>query len=240
MSSMTLQQIRDHVLGVAELDSADIPTAVLDRFIGEGFNLIAYSERRWPFYEVETSFNTVANQKDYTKTVVGNGTGSDGVTQGLRDIAHLRNEDHVIGLIGRDDGDEAYPLDSNDTGEPWNFAYWGEQVRLYPTPSAVEKIYVRGYRNATAFPSDPVNPDTAATPDLPEPFHIVVANYAIARVYQQQEDPQMAATYDQLVAVELDNLARRYAGTPLTQPMVLNRQNLRHWGHWGRLRYSWE
>ena len=236
MAAMTLQQMRDHILGVTELDSADIAMTVLDRFIGEGFDVVAFSERRWPFYEVEVVFNTVANQKDYSLEAVGVSVEN---SLGLRDISYMRTDDHPVGLIGRDDGDEAYPLDSESNGSPWNFAFWAETVRFYPTPSSVEVVTVRGYRNAAPFPSDPINPDTAAVPDMPNPFHVVVANYAIARVYQQQEDPQMASTYDSIVMRELDNLARRYAGTPLTQPMVLNRNNVGRRGV-GRMRYSWE
>ena len=56
--ALTLAQMRTQVRSVVDIDSTDIDDTTLDTMIGQGFDLIVYSEKRWPFYEVRTTFNT--------------------------------------------------------------------------------------------------------------------------------------------------------------------------------------
>ena len=56
--ALTLAQIRTQVRSVVDIDSTDIDDTTLDTMIGQGFDLIVYSEKRWPFFEVRTTFNT--------------------------------------------------------------------------------------------------------------------------------------------------------------------------------------
>jgi hypothetical protein len=232
-----ISTMRSYVRSVVDIDTADISDDTLNRFLGEGYDVIVYSEKRWPFFEVSTTFNTVADQKDYTLAAVGAL-----VTLGLREIAALRTDAHVISFVGRDAGDVVYPLNVAGSGSPWWWSYWGETVRLYPTPQGVETVNVRGYKNPTAFGAG-VSDSTAPT-DLPDPFHIVVATYGIARAYEQQEDPTMAAQYFQIFNQELDNLKARYDDMPAPQPVMLNGRSTSLWRSQSilpnRLRYSWE
>ena len=229
--------MRSYVRSVVDIDSSDISDDTMNRFLGEGYDVIVYSEKRWPVFEVESTFSTVATQKAYTLAVVG---GS--VTNGLRDIASLRTDDHVITYVGRDTGDVVYPLDVSGTGEPWWWSYWAEKVRLYPTPSAVHTVTLRGYAEPAAFGAG--SSDATEPSDLPTPFHIVVATYGIARAYEQQEDPVMAAQYFAVFNQELDNLRARYEDTPSPQPIIVGSRRASRWLSQsylpGRMRYSWE
>ncbi len=228
--------MRSYVRSVVDIDTADISDDTMNRFIGEGYDVIVYSEKRWPFYETSTTFTTTTD-KDYSIATVGAS-----VTNGLRELAALRTDSHVINYVGRDDGDIVYPLNTQASGDPWWWSYWGEAVRLYPTPSSGTTIYVRGYKNPTAFGagvSDATEPS-----DLPTPFHIVIATYAIARSYEQQEDPTMASQYFSIFNQELDNLRARYDDMPAPQPIVMNSRRASRWRAEtilpNRLRYSWE
>ena len=229
--------MRSYVRSVVDIDSTDISDDVMNRFLGEAYDVIVYSEKRWPFFEVASTFSTVIDQKDYTLADVGTS-----VTNGLREIASLKTENHVLEYIGRDDGDVIYPLDSNTTGEPWYWSYWADSVRLYPTPSSVKTLYVRGYADPAAFGAG--SADATEPSDLPTPFHIVVATYGIARAYEQQEDPTMSAQYFSIFNQELDNLRARYEDMPAAQPVRLNSRSVSRWMSQSympnRLRYSWE
>ena len=229
--------MRSYVRSVVDIDSTDISDDVMNRFLGEAYDVIVYSEKRWPFFEVASTFSTVIDQKDYTLAAVGTS-----VTNGLREIASLKTENHVLEYIGRDDGDVIYPLDSNTTGEPWYWSYWADSVRLYPTPSSVKTLYVRGYADPAAFGAG--SSDATEPSDLPTPFHIVVATYGIARAYEQQEDPTMSAQYFSIFNQELDNLRARYEDMPAAQPVRLNSRSVSRWMSQSympnRLRYSWE
>ena len=107
---MDISTMRSYVRSVVDIDSTDISDDTLNRFLGEGYDVIVYSEKRWPFFEVSTTFDTVASQKDYTLAAIGAS-----VTNGLREIAAIRTDDHVATYVGRDEGDVVYPL--NVTGQ---------------------------------------------------------------------------------------------------------------------------
>jgi hypothetical protein len=237
---MQLSEMRDYARNVVDIDSNDVSDSTLNHFISEGYNLIIHSEKRWPFLESSTTFSTAADTKDYSLTTVG---ASESSGNGLREINSLKTNDHVLELIGSDDADIMYPLDTNTTGEPWYWSYWGDTVRLYPTPDAVYTIYVRGYNNAAPFGSGSGTSD-AAQPDLPDPFDPVLSLYVIYRCYQQQEDTGMAQQYYVAFLGELSNLAARYNDTPAPQPMILNSRAVSKWASQSylppRLRYSWE
>ena len=234
---MNILEMRDYIRSVVDIDSSDISDDVLNRFLGEGYDLIVYSDKRWPFYEVQNTFSTVADQKDYSLAEVGVN-----ITNGLREINALRTDNHVITFVGRDEGDVVYPIETNTTGEPWWWSFWAESVRLYPTPSSVLTISVRGYGDPTAFGAG--SADTVSPSDPPTPFHIVIATYGLARAYEQQEDPTMANQYFAIFQQEFTNLKARYNDMPAPQPVLLNSRSASRWRSQvilpNRLRYGWE
>ena len=267
---MQLSEMRDYVRNIVDITTNDISDTTMNTFIREGYDIIVFSEKRWPFYEVAVTFDTVASQKDYAIADVATNLSltHDGVTfsgasapknVGLREIAAMKTENHVLEYIGYDVGDVIYPLDSNTTGKPWYWSMWSsgssastgisnQTIRLYPTPSGVQTISVRGYRNAIDFGGNTAvyraSIADANTPDLPVPFVNVLALYAIYRSYQQQEDAAMGQQYYSQFIQELDNLRARFEDSPAPQPLLLNSITASRWISQsylpGRLRYSWE
>ena len=267
---MQLSAMRDHVRDVVQITTNDISDSTMNTFIREGYDIIVYSEKRWPFYEVALSFNTVVDQSDYTLAQVGTNLSfvHDGVTfsgavaptnVGLREIAAMKTNNHVMEFIGYDAADIMYPLDSNSTGRPWYWSSWNagvsassavtnQTVRMYPTPSEVQTVTIRGYRNPVEFGGNTAVYRTAIadanTPDLPVPFDNVLTLYVLYRSYQQQEDAAMGQQYYSQFIQELDNLRARFEDSPAPQPLLLNSVRASRW--WsqsflpGRLRYRWE
>ena len=249
---LQLSSMRDYIRNVVDIDTTDISNDTMDTFIREGYDAVVYSEKHWPFYAVNTTFTTVASQKDYTLEEVGANisVALDGatLTPGFREVSHLMTDDHVLSFLGRDSADIVYPLDSVSTGDPWYWSQWGDTIRLYPTPNAGTTIYARGVRNAVEFGgttaiyrSDIANTDT---PDMPDPFDNVLSLYGIFRAYQQQEDMAVGQQYYASFVAELDNLRARYIDMPAPQPIVLNSSRASRWRSQvilpNRLRYSWE
>jgi len=265
-----LTDMRDYVRNIVDITVNDIADTTMNTFLREGYDVIVYSEKRWPFYETALTFDTVVSQKDYSMTeiAVNQSFVHDGVTfsgvaapsnVGLREIASLKTDNHVLEYIGYDVGDVIYPLDSNTTGRPWYWSMWSggssasagisnQTIRLYPTPGEIQTISVRGYRNPVDFAgTSPVYRAAIAaadTPDLPEPFNTVLALYAIYRSYQQQEDAAMGQQYYAQFIQELENLRARFEDAPAAQPLILNSMRASRWMGQSylpnRLRYSWE
>lgn len=244
---MQLSSMRDYIRNVVDIDTTDITNDTMDTFIREGYDAVVYSEKHWPFYATNTTFTTVASQKDYTLAEIGANieVELDGVTLApdLRELNHLMTDRHVIQFLGRDSADIVYPLNSISTGDPWYWSQWGSTVRLYPTPSAGTVIYVRGTRNAIEYGgTTPIYRSAIAntdTPDMPDPFDNVLSLYGIFRAYQQQEDMAVGQQYYASFVAELDNLRARYIDMPAPQPIILNSNSASRWRS-RRLRYSWE
>ena len=172
---MNIGDMRAYIRSIVEIDSSDISDDVLNRFLGEGYDQVVYSEKRWPWYEVSTTFDTVSSTSDYTLATVGAS-----VTNGLREVQAIRTDDHVLTFLGRDDGDIVYPLNSASTGDFYYWSFWANNVRLYPTPSSAQTLYVRGYKSPSAFGAGSL--DSVSPSDFPEPFHVVIATYGVAAV----------------------------------------------------------
>ena len=262
--------MRTYVRDIVDITSSDVSDSTMNTFIREGYNLIVYSEKRWPFYEVALTFTTVGGQSDYPIADIATNLSitHDGVTfsgavapsnVGLREIASLKRDDLVLRYIGYDAADVLYPLNSNNSGDPWYWSMWAagssasagisnQVIRLFPTPGSGQTIYMRGYRNPIEFGGTTAINRTAIadanTPDLPVPFDNVLSLYAIYRTYQQQEDAGMANQYFALFQGELDNLRARFEDTPAPQPLLLNSVRTSRWMGSNflpsRLRYSWE
>ncbi len=256
---MQLSAMRDYIRNVVDIDSTDVADTTMNTFIREGYNVVVYSEKRWPFYEVATTFSTVADQKDYSLSAVGTSisVSHDSATfsgdsapknPGLREVAAMKTDDHVLEFLGYDAADVMYPLDTNTTGEPWFWTFWNDTITLYPTPGSVYTVTIRGYRNAIEFGGNtPIYRASIAdtnTPDFPDPFNPVLASYAIYRTYQQQEDAGMGSQYYAQFVSELDNLRARFEDAPAPQPLTLNSRRISRWRSGlvlpARLRYSWE
>ncbi len=92
---MNLGEMRSYIQSVVEIDNSDISDDVMNRMLGQGYDQVVYSEKRWPWYEVSTTFDTVSGTSDYTLATVGAS-----VTNGLREINALRTDDHVLTHIG--------------------------------------------------------------------------------------------------------------------------------------------
>ncbi len=267
---MQLSALRTQVRDIVDITSSDISDTVMNNLIREGYDTIVYSEKRWPFYEVAVSFTTVGGQSDYAIADVATNLSitHDGVTfsgasapsnVGLREIASLKRDSQVLEYIGYDAADVLYPLNSNNSGDPWYWSMWAsgssasagisnQVIRLYPTPGSGQTIYLRGYRNPIEFGgATAVNRTAIAdadTPDLPIPFDNVLSLYVIYRCYQQQEDAAMGQQYYSQFIQELSNLRARFEDSPAPQPLLLNSVRTSRWLGSNflpnRLRYSWE
>ena len=69
--SISLTTLRSQVRSMADLDETDLPDSVIDQFAREGFQRIYTLERRWPYLQETYTFNTVAQQREYTISAIG-------------------------------------------------------------------------------------------------------------------------------------------------------------------------
>ena len=182
--SITLTELRTQVRNMVDLDETDLPDAIVDQFAREGFQRIYSLERRWPYLQETYSFNTVANQREYTISTIGD----------IREIISVVDTSQSgarLTLIPYDNAEEIWLGNTDVPSRPYFYSFWDKKLQLWAKPDAIYPITVRAYRN----PVYTWLTDTSETIDLDEWFHALLPYFVIARVYQRQEDSDLSAMY---------------------------------------------
>ena len=182
--SITLTQLRTQVRNMVDLDETDLPDSIVDQFAREGFQRIYSLERRWPYLQETYSFNTVANQREYTISTIGD----------IREIISVVDTSQSgarLTLIPYDNAEEIWLGNTDVASRPYFYSFWDKKLQLWAKPDAIYPITVRAYRN----PLYTWLSDATLTIDLDEWFHALLPYFVIARVYQRQEDSDLSAMY---------------------------------------------
>lgn len=226
--ALSLDDIRTFIRSHLDLDTDDLPDALVDVFIREGSKRVEKAHTRWPFYEATWPLTTVAGTASYAYA---------SIDSTLDQIAAVSGADFELQWIGYDLYTANTQVLSNASGKPRFYSTWGSKLYLAPKPDAAYALTVRGYRKA----SDWMAGGAGALPDLPDELHNTVALWALAKAYAQQEDPEMASYYERQYIDELNGFMRRIVETPHAQPLVMGGTSSRPKGvMWSRLRYPWE
>jgi hypothetical protein len=169
---------------MVDLDETDLPDSIVDQFAREGFQRIYSLERRWPYLQETYSFNTVANQREYTISTIGD----------IREIISVVDTSQSgarLTLIPYDNAEEIWLGNTDVPSRPYFYSFWDKKLQLWAKPDAIYPITVRAYRN----PLYTWLSDDTITIDLDEWFHALLPYFVIARVYQRQEDSDLSAMY---------------------------------------------
>ena len=181
---ITLNQLRDQVRAMVDLDEADLPNSVVDQFAREGFQRIYTLERRWPFLQKSFTLTTVAGTRAYTIENIGD----------IREIISVVDTSlsgERMTLISYDDAEEIWLGNTDTPSRPYFFSIWEDKIHFWPKPDNAYPITVRVYRNPTYDWLD--SPDDEI--DIDEWFHALLPYFVLSRVYQRQEDAELAAMY---------------------------------------------
>lgn len=209
--TMTLLEVRALVRDVSDLDTTDLPNSLLDSYIKEGFQRIVSLERQYPFYEADYTLATVANARAYTIATIGD----------IREVISVidsANSGARLQMISHDDAEQTW-LGSNDTASrPLFYSVWKKQINLWPKPAGIYSLSIRAYRNPLytwlTVTTDPVDAD--------EWFHVLLAYFVLARVYQRFEDTQMAAMYMSSFEQGVGIARRDLMAMPSAKPLILS------------------
>ena len=194
---------------IIDLDEADLPSSLLRTYMRDGYDRVMNLERRWPFFEASASFDTVAGQRDYPITGIG-----DGNFREVTSLLDMSMSGNRLKLIGMEEAENVWVGSLDVAARPLFFAFWGGNLKLYPKPDTVYPVSVRGYRKPTyAW----VTNGTSQV-DCDERLHIAFAYYALSKAYERQEDPEMAAlykrTFDEAVALARVEIMRSSTHRP--------------------------
>ena len=188
---MNLGAIRSFIRVHFELDEEDMPDVLIDTWVEEASARILRMRRDWPHLETVTTI------------VLEPGVATYPLPSNLKSIAHI--EHPTTGrLEWLHEGvaeDKFFRQGTPQSGNPTAYSRWQQEIQVWPVPNAAANLTVRGYRNTISA----ITAGAGAEPDLPADFHLAVLEWAMAKAYLHQDDPELAAvhreTFDDLVNV---------------------------------------
>lgn len=175
---ITKEQIYQLIWLDFDLDSEDLPRAILSQWITEGWVKISRKTSSWPTFAAEATLPVVAGQQDYPLP--------------LKQVISLEERSLWGSLRRIADETRAETLFPPPIveGVPTHWTIWRGQIRLYPPPDTdAYDIEVRGYR----APLSPANIGDNDPIDLPhedaEPLLVMWVRY---RAYLRETEETLA------------------------------------------------
>ena len=206
--AITLTTLRSQVRDMADLDETDLPNSLIDQFAREGFQRIYALERRWPILQESYTFNTVANQREYTISTIGD-------IREIISIVDTSTQGARLTLIDYNQAEETWLGNLDVASRPYFYSFWDKKIQLWAKPDIVYPMTVRAFRN----PVYTWLSNTSESIDLDEFFHAILPYFVLARVYQRQEDAQLAAmylsTFEEGVAIAKRDLMKASSAQPV-------------------------
>ena len=182
--AITLTTLRSQVRDMADLDATDLSNTIIDQFAREGFQRIYALERRWPILQETYTFNTVANQREYTISTIGD-------IREIISVVDTSTQGARLSLIDFNDAESIWLGNLDVASRPYFYSFWDKKLQLWAKPDIVYPMTVRAFRN----PVYTWLTDITENIDLDEWFHAILPYFVLARVYQRQEDSDLANMY---------------------------------------------
>jgi len=182
--AVTLTTLRSQVRDMSDLDEVDLSDAVIDQFAREGFQRIYALERRWPILQETYTFNTVANQREYTISTIGD-------IREIISVVDTSTQGARLTLIDYNDAEGIWLGNLDVASRPYFYSFWDKKIQLWAKPDIVYSMTVRAFRNPVYTWLTNITQEI----DLDEWFHAILPYFVLARVYQRQEDSDLANMY---------------------------------------------
>lgn len=210
--AISLATLRSQVRDMADLDETDLSDSVIDQYAREGFQRIYALERRWPILQETYTLTTVANQREYTISAIGD----------IREIISVVNTNKAgtrLSLTDYNDAEALWSGSSDVASEPLYYTFWDKKLQLWPKPDAVYTLTVRAFRN----PVYTWLTTTSESIDLDEWFHAILPYFVLARVYQRQEDVELSSIHMRSFEEGVAFARRDLMKASSSQPVVMSR-----------------
>lgn len=200
-----LGSIRTFVRNQTLVESDDMTNADLNLLINAGLNEMSLAFD-WPFLHATSNITTVQDQANYD------------LPADLRRLFAVRDNDRRA-TVTRIDMHTALNRWGGDppSGDNAHWYYlWNDDIWLIPVPDTAEASeYTLFYQKAiTELSAD------GDTPEFVSEFHLTPAYYAIARVWEHEEDFTKAEASENAFRQRVEQMARFYHQTADKHPLV--------------------
>lgn len=183
---MNLQNLRDYIRVQMDMDAEELPNALLDTYLNEAYSRTIGMENRWPFFETRWNVATVGSSQTMTLP-------SDADPQGIMSLQDLTTGARLM-QVANELAEDNFIGAGSTSANPLYYSIYGREIVLWPTPDS--SVGDRGYRlRGYRLPKDWIAAGPAEPPDADVRLHQLLAHYAIALAYAQQEDEVLEDVY---------------------------------------------
>jgi len=193
MAAMTVQEMRDYVRSSLDSDETELPDALLDVWRNSATNRVQRTFEPWSFYETSWTFSTATNEVPFSS-----------IDTTVESVTSIEGDNWLLKYVAHEAAVSRYAWGTTTTSSPTEWSQHGSSVFIWPTPDSTLTLTARGRRapvDATA---------SSETVDLPDEFHPLIAEYMLARAYEQQDDDIMSQQKFGRFEAELEAYRRRY------------------------------
>jgi hypothetical protein len=220
---LSLQDARDYVRSFLDSDEDELPNILVDPWILEGLSRI----QRLPFistyYAKSWTLTSTPSSQEYPL---------DGIAADIDEIVSVQGPNWLLRQRPHEILVDKYAFSTAGTDNPTEYSVFAGSLFLWMTPSGTDTYVLRGYRT-------PLQPSAASDVfDVPPEFHSVIAEYALARAYEQFDDPDMATEKFNRCTENIDIFSRRYRRGAVGGALVIGEGVGILWPH--RLLWPWE
>jgi len=209
--TITLTTLRSQVRDMSDLDETDLSDAVIDQFAREGFQRIYALERRWPILQETYTFNTVANQREYSISAIGD-------IREIISVVDTSAQGARLHLIDYNQAEMVWLGNLDVAARPYFYSFWNKKLQLWAKPNIVYPMTIRAFRN----PVYTWLTDITEAIDLDEWFHAILPYFVLARVYQRQEDSDLSNMYMKSFEEGVSFARRDLMKASSSQPVVMS------------------
>ena len=223
----------------------DINQDLVLQFMKEGYNRIISSNARLPWFQSTWTFSTNADERQYYYPFNLISTFSPFISTypnevDPNEVAYsLAEVREVINIVNNtNSGNELIYIDHfkaesiwvgvNDTPDiPSYWSLWANEIYLWPRPNASGEgesgsysMTIRGYRQPNfSWLTDSQQSTSEQYVDLDNEMQMLLINFVLARIFQFNEDAEMAKVYMEHfnigMAMQVENLTSPNSNQPL-------------------------
>lgn len=194
---MTVQDVRDYVRNVLEVDDEELMDMLLDVWLAEAQGHIQASFEPFVFYQVAISLTTSSQVNAFADIVHTNGAP-------IQSIDVVEGDQYALKPLPHASAIKRWAYGDNNSGKPTHWSEFADSLYLWPSPEESGDYTIHGQRDAV------VAVEAADELDLPEPFHPLVAEFVLARGYEFEDDDIMSQIKFNRCEQSIDLLRRRY------------------------------
>ena len=159
----------------------------------------AYNNERFHFNETRSNtFSTVADQEFYgvsDAAFIG--------TMNVIDYVYAYNGNQPYRLMPETPSAmESFSLNGSYRGQPWNYCWYGNQVRLYPTPDQAYTIRMAGSIKS----AEPATDAETSNPWMTHAGRLIRARAKLELALHVLKDPDLATTMNAAVMDAFEDL----------------------------------